>query len=648
MPPNADYDPSVLADLKPTVARLLIPEYDTQGTGFLVAPDQVLTCHHVVERLSAGDQVRCSFGEAAEERTATLVRCDPVGDVALLRLAEPLTGVKPLQLAPDAQRFTSWLGYGFPAFSDGVGVPLVGGVVDPDKRDRDGRAAVQLAADMLTGEDVSLGGFSGTPILYGRSVVGMLYRVLGARGDWSATHFGLLYAVPVRALRALLDGKAAPPSSSAPRDDESRHPDLARLVRELRSGTSPSEVLRTVDELRNKQLLGVPLLLQAAETLLDMGAAGAVLSLLDGMADDERASQLRALAHSLRGEHVQAGSILKALRPSAETGGITGGVSKRRFLETKNPNHLRAAYLYYSTAYADTGNSYPGINAAALALWLGDPTKSRALAAEVLKTVSAKPERERTHWDWATLGEAHLLLGDVDSAITAYQRAVAHNPGGSRAIAAMRTDARVNLERLGRKQDELDDVLFVGSVACVTGHRVDSDNRTPARFPESNVPGVTRALKSIVEGRRVRFGFGSAASGADLLFAETVLDAGGDVTIFLPFPSADFVGTSVGQSWRQRFDDVLRRLAPGRLVTLSEKTPATDSGKNEAYARCNEVVQREAVDAARMLGERPLLVAVVVPAGAAVPRGGTEDAIRLWRERDRGDLVEVDSLAPQP
>ncbi len=46
------------------------------------------------------------------------------------------------------------------------------------------------------------------------------------------------------------------------------------------------------------------------------------------------------------------------------------------------------------------------------------------------------------------------------------------------------------------------------------------------------------------------FSFSSAACGSDILFAEAMLEAGGEVTIVLPY---EFRRVS---SWRRRFDEV--------------------------------------------------------------------------------------------
>lgn len=640
---NADYDPYILQVVKPAVARLRIPEFGVEGTGFLVEGDQVVTCCHVVERIDTGGEVLCSFGETRVERTAKLTKSDKDTDVAVLKLTQHLE-VTPLKIAKAGQRFHEWLGYGFPAFTQGVGVPLVGSLLDPAVRDRENRAAMQLAAQMLTGEDVSLGGLSGTPIVSGNTVVGMLYRVLGAKGDWSATHFGLLFAVPHEILAPLIGGHPVPTYSDWPmRDDDSRTSELITLMGRLRFAGSPREVRKAIAELKAADLLLPEVIVNGAEMLLDMGAPRDALGLLKGMESREHAAQLKALAFSLLGDHQKAAAVLSNLGTSAETGGIAGGILKRRYLETLNPNLLISAFAQYESSFQLTRDPYPGINAASLALWKGDGTRSRAIAQEVLVIGEGKPSKERDHWDWATLGEAHLLLGQMDDAIQCYEMAVAKNPSGARVIASMRANVRRNLQHLRLKSVELERMLCVGTVACITGHRVDEGNRVP-RFPQKNVTSVARAIKGVVRELGIRYGFGSAACGADLLFAEALLEVGAEVTICLPFPVEDFVKASVGDEWRRRFERVLHRLPAGHLIVINGETPHTEEERNEAFGRCNEYVHQLAADTAGILDQRPVLVAVVVPSDDPAARGGTHDAIDLWRELDRGELVEINPL----
>ncbi len=76
---------------------------------------------------------------------------------------------------------------------------------------------------------------------------------------------------------------------------------------------------------------------------------------------------------------------------------------------------LREAFDFYRQAYELTGDTFPGINAATLALAIAGPDQSRALAVGVRDGVLAEldqPGKEGDYWLLATLGEAYLLLGD--------------------------------------------------------------------------------------------------------------------------------------------------------------------------------------------------------------------------------------------
>ena len=88
---------------------------------------------------------------------------------------------------------------------------------------------------------------------------------------------------------------------------------------------------------------------------------------------------------------------------------------------------LREAFGFYEQAFELSGDTFPGINAASLALLVGEPDRSRAIAARVRDGVLAEldqPGRDRDYWLLATLGEAYLLLGDETAAKGRYAEAV--------------------------------------------------------------------------------------------------------------------------------------------------------------------------------------------------------------------------------
>ena len=174
------------------------------GAGFLVAPDLVCTCAHVVGDGSPPERVLVDFpmlpgvpSRIAHVEAWRRVKADGRGDIALLRLmAPPPEGSATLALGaaanPWGQRFRV---PGFPAgHEDGV---WVGGSL----RERQGTGWVQMQAD--DGPRI-VRGFSGSPVWSEDldAVIGM--TVAAERGS------GTAYLIPSEALVEVA-GELAPP-----------------------------------------------------------------------------------------------------------------------------------------------------------------------------------------------------------------------------------------------------------------------------------------------------------------------------------------------------------------------------------------------------------------------------------------------------
>ena len=353
---------------------------------------------------------------------------------------------------------------------------------------------------------------------------------------------------------------------------------------------------------------------------------------------------MSALAHSLLGQHDKrvdrdAGAVGKSRR------------HRRRHLQAgflrdwSSRLRLQGAFEEYERTCQVSPDPYPCINAAAIALWLGDLNLSRARAAKARKLLEARPQTGFTHWDWATLGEAAMLEGDMDSTLRYYGKAVWLAPSHWRDIAVMRRQARRNLVALKEPRDRFEAVLAVGGLACFTGHRVDEPSRQPPRFPRVCVGNVASRIRKALDETNVRFGFSSAAGGADLLFIEQLLLRGGEPKIFLPFPAKDFVATSVGAEWQERFYSVLAR-SEATVHVLEAAKPADPVLENAAYARCNARIRAAAVEAGRVYDETPVLIAVLRQSKEEEKAGGTAEAVRQWEEQLSGKLVIIDPQEP--
>ncbi|WP_381791380.1 trypsin-like peptidase domain-containing protein [Streptomyces niveus] len=103
--------------LAAAVVRVKGPDGEPAGAGFLVAPQTVLTCAHVVndaldrpreEEVAAGTQVLVDLpfaegGSVAEVERWVPVRADQTGDIAVLRLPAAIPGARPVNMA-DTER----------------------------------------------------------------------------------------------------------------------------------------------------------------------------------------------------------------------------------------------------------------------------------------------------------------------------------------------------------------------------------------------------------------------------------------------------------------------------------------------------------------------------------------------------------------
>lgn len=161
--------------VRPAVVR--VHTRDASGSGFLVAPDRVVTAWHVVSR--GGDIVL----ETADRRQikATVRAFDRKADVALLTLEEPLGDVRPLTVVREA-----------PAVGDPlltVGHPLVSG--KPPRGDRagllewslTGGAVAAVGEKQLQVTTSFQPGNSGGPALDGRGrAVGVVIQRMGDFG----------------------------------------------------------------------------------------------------------------------------------------------------------------------------------------------------------------------------------------------------------------------------------------------------------------------------------------------------------------------------------------------------------------------------------------------------------------------------------
>ena len=227
-------------------------------------------------------------------------------------------------------------------------------------------------------------------------------------------------------------------------------------------------------------------------------------------------------------------------------------LAKDDALETRGNDRLprlrHAAELYEAVA-TRYQRHFSCINAATLWLLAGEPRPARALALRARALATAAGDDSDRYWRAATEAEAALILGDVVVAREALERAARYSTNDFVARAVTRRQLRLVCEA-NRLDLATLEALAGPSIVHYCGHLIDPANG--ARFPEAEAGRVARLVREFLASRAFGFGYGSLASGADILVAEALLDAGAELHVVLPFGADEFEETSVapaGPEW---------------------------------------------------------------------------------------------------
>jgi MAP3K TRAFs-binding domain len=204
----------------------------------------------------------------------------------------------------------------------------------------------------------------------------------------------------------------------------------------------------------------------------------------------------------------------------------------------------------YERAASLTPDSYPLINAAAMALFAGDRIRSATLAQQTLSLLdNGLDQGETPYWGEATRSEVLLLLGQTEAAKSSLAKAMALAPRAWEDHAATLRQFRAILEH-GRESIEWLDPL-----------------RPPAALHYSGILGIAvddiaahSAIRSDISALAPAFGYGALAAGADIIAAEALLASGAELHVVLPADPDDFKLSSVdpyGSYWSRKFDELM-------------------------------------------------------------------------------------------
>ena len=283
---------------------------------------------------------------------------------------------------------------------------------------------------------------------------------------------------------------------------------------------------------------------------------------------------------------------------------------------------LRTAFDAYYSIYRESGDSFPGINAATLALLAGETERAKELAQALLAAPAIAAAEN--YYDAATKAEALLVLGREAEAAEALRAAVDHAPTDYGARSSTMRQLAMIAEHLGldpAAEAELLRPVSPPRVAHFCGHMFAEDDAAEAR--------VKTRIGAILHEEKIGFAYGSLACGGDLLFAEAALERGVELHVVLPFEEQDFIAQSVapgGAGWLVRYRNC--REAVASVTLASEMEYFGDPGQ---FGYASRVAMGMARLRARHLCGEAVQVAIW-DGGASNGPAGTGADVAAWRD----------------
>lgn len=316
-----------------------------------------------------------------------------------------------------------------------------------------------------------------------------------------------------------------------------------------------------------------------------------------------------------------------------EMGGVDPLSLKARLLKDQAfdaPTPSRAGLLeackLYAAVYRRTKSSYPAINAATLAKIAGRPRLARFLAQHVANETAV--ERRSGYFSLATLAEALAVLGDVDGARDALQRAMEAPDAdvGARSTTVLQLRRLIAAQGDGHGMESLLELIEPPKVAMFCGNIFVGGAELEA--------DLAARMREVIEREDVGFGYGALAAGSDILIAELLLERGAEVHVVLPFAEPDFLEQSVapaGESWVARYHAIKEKAA-----SLNFASNMSYMGEMEQFAYGSKVTMGMARLRARQLQAEALQLVIVEERGDRTLSGSD---VTSWR--NTGGRAEV-------
>jgi class 3 adenylate cyclase len=283
----------------------------------------------------------------------------------------------------------------------------------------------------------------------------------------------------------------------------------------------------------------------------------------------------------------------------------------------RGPLIARAAQKY-DDVFRRFDGTYSGINAATMWQLAGDRSRATEIARRVLDLLDSRPDDE---WAAPTRAEGHLLLGDAAAAADALALADRSTMDVSDR-ATTRRQLHMVCAAVGIDPTVVE-ILRVPVPIHYCGHVPST-----GRFTGEDERFVAASVRHFLAERGSVVAWGSLAAGADIVIAEQILAAGGELHIVLPFPEEEFVRTSVasaGNEWTHRFRGCLER-----ALEVQHATTGRHGDDDSAYAYCSSIAMGSAILRGRALA-RPAEQLAAWDGSATGRIAGTAADVARWR-----------------
>ncbi|HMP99978.1 MAG TPA: TRAFs-binding domain-containing protein [Cyclobacteriaceae bacterium] len=320
-----------------------------------------------------------------------------------------------------------------------------------------------------------------------------------------------------------------------------------------------------------------------------------------------------------------------------ENAGILGGIYKELFKQNQDSKFAVLSRDTYAKNFEQTKNYYTGINAATMSAIAGKMQKGREVAEQVIQLIDGSTG---DFWEVATLAEAKLLNKERTLAIELYFKCkqMAGTDWGK--INSVYNQLWL-LNHYVPVPAEVMKVFGPPGVTAFVGHMIDHPEKPQPRFPASIEEHVRGELEYTIKSVNAKVGYCSLACGADILFAEAMLEQGAELNIFLPFDKEDFISTSLvfaGEQWVDRFHSIINNK---RVIYL---TKDKYNGNDALFTLQSRMIFGAAILRSKLLNSKVNLITVLSEMDMKTRTGGTRYTMQLWPYADRVHNINPDKF----